>query len=101
MYFISTKNTVEFDSHDPKNNQIAVYIDEQYVVYNYQGSISFFQDEDGAGYRFVDYRQSLSLNIVPELSDPNLVLLNYNEDHVIEWIMECEYELLRKSLEDY
>lgn len=92
MKFISQNNTYEFDSIDWKNDLIALYIDCQYCVFKFDGDIEFFRDGDGAGNTWVDYSHDITVELVHELSDDNLVLLNFKEVYIIEWIAEQVYK---------
>lgn len=91
MNFISNNNTYEFDSVDWKNDIIALYIQGQYVCIKWEGSIFFFIDHDDLFGTYKTYNHRLKLTIVYELCDDNLVLLEYNEDHVIEHIADQLY----------
>ena len=51
MKFISNKNTYEFDSISFEDHLIALYIESQYVVFEYEGDVDFFKDGNGAGER--------------------------------------------------
>lgn len=92
MKFISQNNTYEFDSIDWKNDLIAVYIDNQYCVLRFDGDVEFFRDGDGAGNTWVDFSHDITVELVHELSDDNLVLLNFKEVYIIEWIAEQMYK---------
>lgn len=97
MNFISSKNLDEFDSIDWKNNIIALYIQGQYVCIKWEGSISFFTDYDDLIGKYCTYKHNLILNLVYELCDDNLVLLNYNDEYVVEHIVEQMYEFEEKK----
>lgn len=92
MKFISQNNTYEFDSIDWKNDLIALYIDNQYCVFRFDGDVEFFRDGDGAGNTWVDFSHDITVELVHELSDDNLVLLNFKEVYIIEWIAEQVYK---------
>lgn len=92
MKFISQNNTYEFDSIDWKNDLIALYIDNQYCVLRFDGDVEFFRDGDGAGNSWDDFSHDITVELVHELSDDNLVLLNFKEVYVIEWIAEQIYK---------
>ena len=91
MKFISNKNTYEFDSINFKDNLIALCIDEQYVVFEWQGDVEFFKDGNGAGESWDDFSHDITTELVHELSDENITLLNFNEEHAVEWIAEQIY----------
>lgn len=90
--FISCTNKVEFDSIDFNNNLIATYIDDQYVVHKWTGDVVFFNDFDDLFKDVVGYNHTLNISIVCELSDPNLVLLNYKEDDIVEHIVQAIHD---------
>lgn len=90
--FISCTNKVEFDSIDFNNNLIATYIDDQYVVHKWTGDVVFFNDIDDLFGNVVGYNHTLNISIVYELSDPNLVLLNYKEDDIVEHIVQAIHD---------
>ena len=92
MKFISQNNTYEFDSIDWKNDLIALYIDNQYCVFKFDGNVDFFRDGDGTGAIWVDFSHNITVELVHELSDDNLVLLNFKEVYIIEWIAEQIYK---------
>ena len=91
MKFISNKNTYEFDSIDFKNDLIALYIEDQYVVLEWQGNVEFFKDGNGAGESWIDFSHDITTELVHELSDENITLLNFHEEYVVEWIAEQIY----------
>ena len=97
MKFISSKNTYEFDSFDYRQSLIALYIHDQYVVFSFVGDVKFFCDANGVGDFWDDYDliNDFKIEIVHELSDVGLVLSNYVEDYVIEWVVEELYNLER------
>ncbi len=91
MKFISSKNTYEFDSINFKDNLIALYIQDQYVVLEWQGSVGFFKDGNGVGESWIDFSHDITTELVYELSDENIILLNFHEEYVVEWIAEQIY----------
>lgn len=91
MKFISQNNTYDFDSIDWKNDLIALYIDNQYCVLRFDGDVEFFRDGDGTGVIWDDFSHDITVELVHELSDDNLVLLNFKEVYIIEWIAEQVY----------
>ncbi len=91
MKFISSQNTYEFDSINFKDNLIALYIESQYVVFEYEGDVELFKDGNGAGEIWDDFSHDITTRVVHELSDDNLVLLNFHEEYVVEWIAEQIY----------
>ena len=91
MKFISSKNAYEFDSIDFKNDLIALYIQDQYCVFRYTGNVELFKDGNGVGESWDDFSHDITTELVHELSDDNLVLLNFNEEYVVEWIAEQIY----------
>lgn len=91
MKFISNKNTYEFDSINFKDNLIALYIESQYVVLEWQGNVGFFKDGNGAGESWIDFSHDITTWVVHELSDENITLLNFHEEYVVEWIAEQIY----------
>ena len=91
MKFISSKNAYEFDSIDFKNDLIALYIEDQYVVLEWQGNVEFFKDGNGAGESWDDFSHDITTELVHELSDENITLLNFYEEYVVEWIAEQIY----------
>lgn len=92
MKFISNKNTYEFDSIDFKNGLIALYIESQYCVFRYTGNVELFKDGNGVGESWDDFSHDIAVELVHELSDDNLVLLNFKEVYIIEWIAEQIYK---------
>ena len=88
MKFISNKNTYEFDAINFKDNLIALYIEDQCVVLEWQGNVEFFKDGNGAGESWIDFSHDITTELVHELSDENITLLNFHEDYVVEWIAE-------------
>ena len=92
MKFISSKNTYEFDSISFEDNLIALYIEDQYVVLEWQGDVEFFRDGDGTGVIWVDFSHDITVELVHELSDDNLALLNFKEVYIVEWIVEQIYK---------
>lgn len=97
MKFISNKNMYEFESFHLQDSLIALYIDNQYCVFEYTGDVKFLQDSNGVGDFWDDYdlTNNFKIEIVHELSDVDLVLSNYVEDYVIEWVVEELYNLER------
>ena len=97
MKFISLWNNYEFDSIDWNNNLIALYIENQYCVYKWDGNIEFFKDGNGVGDSWVDFSHNITTELVHELSDENITLLNFHEEYVVEWIAEQIYLGKEKS----
>ena len=91
MKFISNKNTYEFDSINFKDNLIALYIEDQYCIFEYTGNVEFFKDGNGVGESWIDFSHDITTELVHELSDENITLLDINEDYVVEWIAEQIY----------
>ena len=91
MKFISNKNTYEFDAINFKDNLIALYIESQYVVLEWQGNVGLFQDGNGAGESWDDFSHDITTELVHELSDEDITLLNFNEEYAVEWIAEQIY----------
>ena len=91
MKFISNKNTYEFVSINFKDNLIALYIQDQYVVLEWQGNVDFFKDGNGAGESWIDFSHDITTELVHELSDENITLLNFHEEYAVEWIAEKIY----------
>ena len=91
MKFISNKNAYEFDSIDFKNDLIALYIEDQYCIFKYEGDVEFFKDGNGAGESWDDFSHDITTGLVHELSDENIILLNFHEEFVVEWIAEQIY----------
>ena len=91
MKFISNKNTYDFDSIDFKNDLIALYIEDQYCVFRYTGSVEFFKDGNGARESWIDFSHDITTELVHELSDENITLLNFHEEYAVEWIAEQIY----------
>ena len=91
MKFISNKNTYEFDAINFEDNLIALYIQDQYVVLEWQGNVDFFKDGNGAGESWIDFSHDITTELVHELSDENIILLNFHEEYVVEWIAEQIY----------
>lgn len=92
MKFISQNNTYDFDSIDWKNDLIALYIDNQYCVFKFDGDVELFKDGNGVGESWDDFSHDITTELVHELSDDNLVLLNFKEVYIIEWIAEQFYK---------
>ena len=99
MKFISNKNTYEFDAINFEDNLIALYIESQYYVFRYKGSVDFFKDGNGAGESWIDFSHDITTELVHELSDENITLLNFHEEYVVEWIAEQIYLLKEKGNE--
>ena len=91
MKFISNKNTYEFDSISFRDNLIALYIEDQYCVFEYAGDVDFFKDGNGVGESWIDFSHDITTELVHELSDEDITLLNFNEEYVVEWIAEQIY----------
>ena len=101
MKFISNKNAYEFDSINFKDNLIALYIEDQYVVLEWQGDVEFFKDGNGVGESWIDFSHDITTELVHELSDENITLLDINEDYVVEWIAEQIYLAMEKDCENF
>ena len=101
MKFISSKNTYEFDSINFKDNLIALYIEDQCVVLEWQGNVEFFKDGNGAGESWDDFSHDITTELVHELSDENITLLDINEGYVVEWIAEQIYLAMEKDCENF
>ena len=101
MKFISSKNTYEFDSIDFKNDLIALYIENQYCIFKWYGTVEFFKDGNGAGESWIDFSHDITTELVHELSDENITLLDINEDYVVEWIAEQIYLAMEKDCENF
>ena len=101
MKFISNKNTYEFDSISFKDNLIALYIEDQYCVFEYAGDVEFFKDGNGVGESWIDFSHDITTELVHELSDENITLLEINEDYVVEWIAEQIYLAMEKDCENF
>ena len=86
MKFISNKNTYEFDSINFEDNLIALYIQDQYCVFEWQGNVEFFKDGNGVGESWDDFSHDIATWVVHELSDENITLLNFYKENVVEWI---------------
>lgn len=103
MKFISNKNMYEFESFHLQDSLIALYIDNQYCVFEYTGDVKFLQDSNGAGECWDDYdlTEDFRVKLIPELSDVDLVLLSLNEDFVVEWVVEELWKLLEKENDEF
>ena len=101
MKFISNKNTYEFDSINFKDDLIALYIESQYCVFRYEGSVEFFKDGNGVGESWIDFSHDITTELVHELSDENITLLDINEEYVVEWIAEQIYLAMEKDCGRY
>ena len=97
MNFISNSNTYEFDSINFKDNLIALYIEDQYCIFEYAGNVEFFKDGNGVGESWIDFSHDITTELVHELSDENITLLDINEDYVVEWIAERTYLDMEKG----
>ena len=86
MKFISSKNTYEFDAINFKDNLIALYIQDQYIVFEWQGNVEFFKDGNGVGESCIDFSHDITTELVHELSDEDITLLNFHEEYLVEWI---------------
>ena len=91
MKFISNNNTYEFDSINFKDDLIALYIEDQYCVFEYTGDVEFFKDGNGVGESWIDFSHDITTELVHELSDENTTLLNFQEEYLVEWIVEKIY----------
>ena len=101
MNFISNNNTYEFVSINFKDNLIALYIQDQYIVFEWQGDVEFFKDGNGVGESWIDFSHDITTELVYELSDENITLLDINEDYVVEWIAERTYLAMEKDCENF
>ena len=97
MNFISSQNTYEFDSINFKDDLIALYIEDQYCIFEYTGNVEFFKDGNGVGESWIDFSHDITTELVHELSDENITLLDINEDYVVEWIAEQIYLAMEKG----
>ena len=93
MKFTSHNNTLEIDSIDWSKDLIAVYTNDisgesQYIVFKFKGDVYFINDSNGVGDKWVSYEHDIKLEFVPELSDDNLMLLNFKEGYVVELLAE-------------
>ena len=91
MNFISNSNICEFDSISFKDNLIALYIEDQYCVFEYAGDVEFFKDGNGVGDTWIDFSHDITTELVHQLSDENITLLNFHEEYAVEWIAEQIY----------
>ena len=101
MNFISNSNTYEFDSINFKDALIALYIESQYCVFRYKGSVDFFKDGNGVGESWIDFSHDITTELVHELSDENITLLNFHEEYLVEWIAEQIYLAMEKDCGRY
>ena len=101
MKFISSQNTYEFDSINFKDDLIALYIEDQYCIFEYTGNVEFFKDGNGVGESWIDFSHDITTELVHELSDENITLLDINEDYVVEWIAEQIYLAMEKDCENF
>ena len=100
--FIDYRNKYTLDSVDTEDNLISVYIDEQFVVYKYDGYIRFINDGNGVGDNYVSYDDSeVTYSIVPELCDPSILLHNVNYDWISELLATELYRLKGKYNDEY
>lgn len=91
--FISIKNLYSFDEISWKDCLIYLYNERhERLVFKWDGDVEFFIDGDGAGNSWVDFSHDITVELVHELSDDNLVLLNFKEVYIIEWIAKQIYE---------
>ena len=91
MKFLSSKNTYEFDAINFEDHLIALYIQDQYCVFEYTGDVELFKDGNGAGESWIDFSHDITTWLVHELSDEDITLLNLHEEYVVEWIAEQIY----------
>lgn len=99
--FISEdNNSITLDYVDLKNDLVAVYSNEDYCVFKFKGSLSFFKDGIGCEVSWVDYEHNIELELVPVLSEiedwNNLV---YNEENIIEFIADKMFKEKEKGNE--
>lgn len=104
--FTSHNNTLELDSIDWSKDLIAFYTndisrDSQYVVMKWKGDLYFINDSNGVGESWIDYQHDIKLEFVPELSDDNLMLLNFNEEHVVELLANELWKLKEKMNDEF
>lgn len=91
--FISIKNLYSFDEISWKDCLIYLYNERhERLVFKFDGDVEFFRDGDGTGAIWVDFSHDITVELVHELSDDNLVLLNFKEVYIIEWIAEQIYK---------
>lgn len=90
--FISIKNLYSFDEISWKDCLIYLYNERhERLVFKWDGDVEFFKDGDGVQ-SWVDFSHDITVELVHELSDNNLVLLNFKEVYIIEWIAEQIYK---------
>ena len=100
--FIDYTNKYILDDVDTEDNLISVYIDEQFVVYKYDGDIGFINDGNGVGDNYISYDDSeLTYSIVTELCDPSALLHNVNYDWISELLATELYKLKEKYNDEY
>ena len=100
--FIDYRNKYILDGVDTEDNIISFYIDEQFIVYKYDGDIRFINDGNGVGDNYISYDDSdVTYSIVPELCDPSLLLHNVNYDWISELLATELYELKEKYNDEY
>ena len=100
--FIDYRNKYILDDVDTEDNLISVYIDEQFVVYKYDGDIRFYTDGNGVGDWWEDYDDSeVAYSIFPELCDPSILLHNVNYDWISELLATELYKLKEKYNDEY
>lgn len=104
--FTSHNNTLELDSIDWSKDLIAFYTEPyfgeaQYVVMKWKGDLYFINDSNGVGESWIAYEHDIKLEFVPELSDDNLMLLNFNEDHVVELLANELWKLKEKMNDEF
>ena len=100
--FINYRNKYTLDDVDTQDNLISVYIDEQFVVYKYDGDISFISGGNGIGDNYVSYDDSeVTYSIVPELCDPSILLHNVNYDCISELLATELYRLKEKYNDEF
>lgn len=91
--FISIKNLYSFDEISWKDCLIYLYNERhERLVFKFDGGVDFFRDGDGTGAIWDDFSHDITVELVHELSDDNLVLLNFKEVYIIEWIAEQIYK---------
>ena len=106
MKFTSHNNTLELDSIDWSKDLIAFYTndisrDSQYGVMKWKGDLYFINDSNGAGDKWVSYEHDIKLTPILGLSDDNLMLLNFNEEHVVELLANELWKLKEKMNDEF
>ena len=106
MKFTSHNNTLELDSIDWSKDLIAVYTNDisgesQYIVFKFKGDVWFVNDGNSVGESWIDYHHDVELTPVLELSDDNLILLNFNEEHVVELLANELWKLKEKMNDEF